>query len=126
MTFISLSLFILLFSACSTSKKAVTQDKMIIGDWVVESVNVGGEIVPATLLGGEVKFAFHPDGTAAYSTPDGRTEYGRYSIIQGKIIDPDSPSEVPVDIVSLSREKLVISMIEQGERMEMTLASSSR
>ena len=97
---------------------------MIIGKWVVQSVNVGGEIVPASLLGREIAFEFKSDGTTTFTTPSGTSEDGLYAVRQGKIYDLESPAEIPVDILELTREMLVISMIEEGERLEMTLVSS--
>ncbi len=109
------------FFSCSTIKKIPTQNELIIGKWVVKSVNIGGEVVSASLLGGEIAFEFNTDGTAFFTTPDGQTENGRYAVREGRIVDPDSPYDEPVDIVSLSKERLVIAMTEEGEKLEMTL-----
>ncbi|MEM9921143.1 MAG: lipocalin family protein [Bacteroidota bacterium] len=114
----------LAFQSCKTIQKIPTQKELIVGEWLVESVNVGGELVPATLLGGDIRFSFKPDGTAHFTTPDGQTEKGRYQVREGKIFDPDSPADDPVDIVELSTSRLVISMIEEGEKMEMTLTQA--
>ncbi|MEO1515662.1 MAG: lipocalin family protein [Bacteroidota bacterium] len=117
-------LALLLFQSCKTAKtvqQLPSQKELIVGEWVVESVNVDGEQVPAALLGGDVKFLFNSDGTAHFTTPDGQTERGRYQVSGGKIFDPDSPADDPVDILLLNTSQLVISMVEQGERMEMTL-----
>jgi len=120
------SLFtILLLTSCSTAKQSFTPEHMIIGKWVVQSVNVGGEIVPASLLGREIAFEFKSDGTTTFTTPSGTSEDGLYAVRKGKIYDLESPTEVPVDILELTRELLVISMIEEGERLEMTLVSTN-
>ena len=117
-------LVVLLLTSCSTAKKSYAPEHMIIGKWVVQSVNVGGEIVPASLLGREIAFEFKSDGTTTFTTPSGTSEDGLYAVRQGKIYDLESPAEIPVDILELTREMLVISMIEEGERLEMTLVSS--
>lgn len=113
-----------ILSSCSTAKRvtAPTED-LLIGKWVVKSVNVGGEIVPASLLGREIAFEFNPDGTAKFTTPSGEMENGQYTVKQGKIYDPSSPKEDPVDIITLSEEELVLGMVEEGERLEMTLVA---
>ncbi|MEM1321698.1 MAG: lipocalin family protein [Bacteroidota bacterium] len=120
---LTISLFTLILGlfSCSTVKKIPTQNELIIGRWVVQSVNLGGQVVPASLLGGEIAFEFKSDGTAFFTTPDGQTENGRYAIQESKIVDPDSPYDEPVDIVSLSKQQLVISMMEEGELLKMTL-----
>ncbi len=118
-------LFALLASqimSCSVSQKLnKEQNELILGKWVVESVDVGGETVAARELGGEILFEFNHDGTAFFTTPDGQTERGKFAIQSGKIFDPESPLDDPVDIVHLSRSQLVISMVEEGEMMKMTL-----
>ena len=116
---------VVLLTSCSTAKKFHTPENLIIGKWVVQSVNVGGEIVPASLLGREIAFEFKSDGTTTFTTPSGTSEDGLYAVRQGKIYDLESPTEVPVDILELTREMLIISMIEEGERLEMTLVSNN-
>ena len=59
---------------------------MIIGHWVVESINIGQQIVPAVTLGREIRFSFLPDGTTTFTGPSGLTEQGRYQIKNSKII----------------------------------------
>ena len=115
------ALFFSQMMSCATANKLHKQDKLILGKWVVESVDVGGETVPAKSLGGSILFQFNRDGTAFFTTPDGQIERGRYAIHSGQIYDPDSPLDAPVDIVNLTRDELIISMVEQGEQMKMTL-----
>ncbi|MEL6864561.1 MAG: lipocalin family protein [Bacteroidota bacterium] len=115
---------LLALSSCSTTNKVKSNENLIVGKWIVQSVNVDGESVPAALLGGTILFEFRHDGTASFTTPDGKTEKGRYTIKSGQIFDPDSPADEPVDIISLTRETLVLAMQEQGEQMEMTLTKS--
>ena len=130
-TFLSLLLSLILFSAChsnfsamgntANNKSKSNSKKLIIGEWVVESINVGQQVVPANSLGREIHFSFQSDGTTTFTGPSGVTERGRYRVENSKIYDPENPGESPVEIVSINSSQLVIAMVEDGEEMKMTL-----
>ena len=116
-------LCLIFFFTCSSSKR-LSQDSpknMIVGHWVVESINFGPKVVSANSLGREISFSFLSDGTTTFTGPSGLTEHGRYQVEDSKIYDPANPLELPVEIVSIDDTQLVISMIENGEEMKMTL-----
>ncbi len=109
------------FNACSATKGLSGQKKLIIGTWALESASVNGTTIPAAMLGGKVVFIFTKDGTATFTTPDGKSETGRYELKDSKIIDPDSPNDIPVDIISLDKKKLELRMLENGDPILMTM-----
>lgn len=108
-------------SACSATKGLSGQKKLIVGTWALESASVNGTTIPATMLGGKVVFIFTKDGKATFTTPDGQSETGRYQIKGNKILDPDSPDDDPVDIISLDKKKLELKMIENGDPIIMIM-----
>lgn len=124
--FTAAMLFATLFTSCSSTKSSVNLDDLIVGDWVASYVNLDGEIVDAELFGGDIRFEFRKDGTAAYITPDGSHALGKYAVTKGKIIDPENPQEEPVDILELTEHALKIALIEEGKRMEMTFVRSDK
>ena len=124
-----LFLFLVFGLACSPSKKmakANTPEKLIIGKWILESVTYAGQELPASLMGGEIYFEFLTDGTAKFSTPDGGLETGKYLIKDNQILDPEEPTADPVNIVDLTHEVLVISMVEEGETTQMKFVPSGK
>jgi len=110
-------------SACSATKGLSTskQKRLIVGTWALESASVNGTSIPADMLGGKVVFIFTKNGKATFSTPDGKSETGRYELKDNKIHDPDSPDDEPLEIISLSKKKLELRMIENGDPILMVM-----
>jgi len=109
-----------LFFSCSTSQKALSQEDLIIGKWVLESASFEGQVIKADLLGGKISFEFTKEGFATFETSEGQIERGRYQIQSNHLIDPDNPSEVPAAIVSLTKQQFVMALVEEGETVTMT------
>ncbi len=108
-------------NACSSTKGLKGQQKLLVGTWTLESASVNGTEIPATMLGGKVVFIFTKDGKATFTTPDGKSETGRYELKDSKIIDPDSPNDIPVDIISIDKKKMEIKMMENGDPILMRM-----
>lgn len=108
-------------SSCLSYKTFSTQGDKIIGTWVLQSMDVDGENIPAAFLGGKLMFEFGDDGIAHFTSPNGKTESGQYKVKQSRIIDPSSPYDEPLKIISLKPDKLVLSMIDAGEEIIITL-----
>ena len=119
------SLFLLIFFAqlfsCTSTQKLAgnSQEKLIIGKWVLSSASYNGQEIPGKILG-DISFEFSKEGIATFVTPEGTVERGRYQIKSNQLIDPDSPEEVPADIVSLTKKEFVMAMTDEGERVTMT------
>ena len=115
----------LIFLSCIGSRNLpkLNEVKDLYGDWEVSAVELSGERILASELGGKVRFSFREDGSAEYSTPNGGTRSGIYEVRDGKIFDPEHPLEKPVDIISLNKTELKLAMEEGGERMVMTFIS---
>ncbi len=116
--FLFLTLF--QFFACSTSQKMLSHEDLIIGKWILESASFDGQVIKADVLGGSISFEFTKEGFATFQTSEGQVERGRYQIQSNKLFDPDSPLEIPADIVSLTKEHFIMSMEESGETVTMT------
>lgn len=114
------------FFSCSVSQKALSQEELIIGKWVLESASFEGKVVKAEVLGGKISFEFTKEGFATFQTSEGQLERGRYQIQSNKLFDPDSPEETPADIVSLTREHLIMAMEESGDRVTMRFIPEPR
>ena len=112
-------LSLLQFFSCSTSQKMTSHEDLIIGKWVLESASFDGQVIKAEVLGGQISFEFTKEGFATFKTSEGQVERGRYQIQSNKLFDPDSPNEVPADIVSLTKEHFIMSMQEEGETVTM-------
>jgi hypothetical protein len=112
-------LILLQFFSCSSSQKLSSQENLIIGRWVLESASFDGQVIKAEVFGGEISFEFTKEGFATFKTSEGQIERGRYQIQANKLFDPDSPDEVPADIVSLTKEHFIMSMEEEGETVTM-------
>ena len=108
-------------SSCLSYKSFRTQQDKIIGTWILQSMDVDGETIPAAFLGGKLMFEFGDDGIAHFTSPDGKKESGQYEVKQSRIIDPSSPYDEPLKIISLKSDKLVLSMIDAGEKIIITL-----
>jgi len=108
-------------SACSATKGLSKQKKLIVGSWALESASVNGTTIPARMLGGNVVFIFTKDGQATFTTPDGKSETGRYELKDNKIIDPDARDGDPVDIISLDKKKMELRMVENGDPILMMM-----
>jgi hypothetical protein len=104
----------------STSQKVVNNENLIVGKWVLESASFDGQVIKAEVFGGKISFEFSEDGIATFQTSEGQIERGRYQIQSNQLIDPDSPEEVPADIVLLTKQQLIMSMEEEGETVTMT------
>ncbi len=118
----SFFLFLTLFQviACSTTQNMSSQKDLIIGKWVLESASFEGKVIKAEVFGGKISFEFTKEGFATFETPEGQVERGRYQIQSNKLFDPDNPAEKPADIVSLTKDQFVMSMVEEGETVTMT------
>jgi len=108
------------FYACSTSQKILSHEDLIVGKWVLESASFDGQVIKAEVLGGSISFEFTKEGIATFQTSEGQVERGRYQIQSNKLINPDSPGEIPADIVSLTKDHFIMSMEESGEIVTMT------
>ena len=114
-----LLLTLLQFYSSSMAQKMSSQEDLIIGKWVLESASFEGKVIKAEVFGGKISFEFTKEGIATFETPEGQIERGRYEIQSNKLIDPDNPVDNPADIVSLTKEHFVMSMIEEGETVTM-------
>ena len=120
-----LPLFLLItfaqFFSCTSTKNLVTnsQEDLIVGKWVLHSASFNGQEIPGKVLG-NISFEFSKEGIATFVTPEGTVEKGRYEIKANQLIDPDSPEEIPADIVSLTKDQFVMAMTDEGEQVTMT------
>lgn len=122
---ISLSVFFFVtlfqcFTFTSSAQSRELHEDLIVGKWVLESASFEGIVIKAEVLGGRIAFEFTKDGTATFQSSEGQVEKGRYQIQANQLINPDTPGQVPADIVSLTKEHFVMSMEEEGETVTMT------
>ena len=116
-----LLIFLVQFFSCASTQNLGSQGQeyLIIGKWVLQSASFNGQEVPGKVLG-NISFEFSKEGIATFKTPEGSIERGRYEIKANQLIDPDSPEETPADIVSLTKNRFVMAMTDEGERVTMT------
>jgi hypothetical protein len=95
-------------------------EEQIIGKWVLKSAIYNREALSLVNEPNWLSFEFEKDGKVILKYADGRMEIGKFLIDENKLIDPNAPECLNADIVSLSKEGLILAMEEDKNRVVMT------
>ena len=115
------------FVTCKPNEKisqTLTEHELIVGKWTLESAKTLGMELTPDQLGGSIYIEFKEDGTGIFSTPDGKVDSGKYLLKEGKIFDPEDDSETPLTILALTEQQLIVSMLFDGQEIEMRFIPS--
>lgn len=117
--------FVFCLFSCQTLHEVPQQEDLIVGTWILKSASMNGQEIPADKMGGKISFVFTEDGVAVFTTPEGATEKGRYSIKENQLIDPDSPGN-PAEIITLTKDQFVMAMDGKDEKVVMNFVPERR
>jgi hypothetical protein len=95
-------------------------EEQIIGKWVLKSAIYNREALTLVNEPNWISFEFVKDGEVILKYADGRVETGKFLINDNKLIDPNAPECLNADIISLSKEGLILAMEEDKNRVVMT------
>lgn len=95
--------------------------KMLVGTWTVESIDLGGQVMTAEMIGSTMEQVFRADGTMTADNPmTGGKDDSNWEVKDGKIANPKKPQEPSAKIISMDDKKMVLEVVDNGMNIKMT------
>ncbi len=93
---------------------------LIIGKWILKSALFNGTKIAFGATDQDISFEFLIDGKVVFISSEGEIERGNFVIKENKLIDPDVPEYPNADILSLTKNALVLLIKKEEDRVKMT------
>ncbi len=111
-------IFFLSFS-CLKAQDVQYSGDQIIGKWILKSAIYNGKSISLADVTNHISFEFTSNGGVTFSNFNGKVENGAFLVKENKLIDPKVPESLSADIVSLSKNRLILSMNEDRNEVLM-------
>ena len=106
--------------SCLKAQDVHYSKDQIVGKWVLKTASFNGQSVPLADVTSRISFEFALNGKVTYLNFDGKLENGRFLLKENKLIDPNVAEYLHADIISLTKDGLVLEMKEDKNKIIMT------
>lgn len=103
-----------------SAQNAQYSEDQLIGKWELKTALFNGNIVLVEKMDFKMSFEFTEGGMVTFISSNGIAEEGEFIVKDNKIIDPITPEQPAAKILKLTSNLLILSIIEDGNKMILT------